>query len=139
MQVSTQFTISIHILAYVALYQDKQKVTSDVLAGSIQVNPVIIRRLLSRLKNHSMITVHRGTGGTFLAREPSEITFLDVYNAVENLKEEGLFHFHEHPNPACPVGRGIHHALDGKLSEVQKAFEEKLASYTLKDVLGDME
>ena len=139
MQVSTQFTISIHILAYVALYQDKEKVTSDVLAGSIQVNPVIIGRLLSRLKNHGMITVHRGTGGTFLARKPSEITFLDVYNAVENLKEEGLFHFHEHPNPACPVGRGIHHALDGKLSEVQKAFEDKLASYTLQNVLGDME
>lgn len=139
MQVSTQFTISIHILAYVALYQDKQKVTSDVLAGSIQVNPVIIRRLLSRLKNHGMITVHRGTGGTFLAKKPSEITFLDVYNAAENLKKEDLFHFHEHPNPACPVGRDIHHALDGKLAEVQKAFEDKLATYTLQDVLGDME
>ena len=48
MQVSSQFTIAIHMLSYIALYQHKEKVTSDVLAGSIEVNPVIIRRLLSR-------------------------------------------------------------------------------------------
>ena len=132
MQVSSQFTIAIHMLSYIALYQHKEKITSDVLAGSIEVNPVII--LLSRLKGAGMITVHRGTGGTFLAREPKDITLLDVYEAVENLKEEGLFHFHEHPNLRCPVGRDIHHALDGKLAEVQKAMEDKLASFTLSDV-----
>ena len=63
----------------IALYQDKEKVTSDVLSGSIEVNPVIIRRLLSRLKGAGMITVHRGTGGTFMAKKPEEITLLDVY------------------------------------------------------------
>ena len=115
MQISSQFTIAIHMLAYIALYQDKEKVTSDVLSGSIEVNPVIIRRLLSRLKGAGMITVHRGTGGTFMAKKPEEITLLDVYLTAENLKEEGLFRFHEHPNPKCPVGRDIHHALDGRL------------------------
>ncbi|MGN0955225.1 Rrf2 family transcriptional regulator [Dialister sp.] len=138
MQISSQFTIAIHMLSYIALYQNKQKVTSDILSGSIEVNPVIIRRLLSRLKGDGMITVHRGTGGTFLARKPEDITLLDVYRSVENLKEEGLFHFHEHPNPLCPVGRGIHHALDGKLMEVQKAMEEKMKSYTLADVIKEI-
>ena len=138
MQVSTQFTIAVHMLSYIALYSDKEKVTSDVLSGSIQVNPVIIRRLLSRLKNHGMISVQRGTGGTFLLKKPEDITLLDVYNAVENLKEEGLFHFHEHPNPKCPVGRGIHHALDGRLEEAQKAMEEKLAAYTIRDIMKDI-
>lgn len=138
MQVSTQFTIAIHMLSYIALYSDKEKVTSDVLAGSIQVNPVIIRRLLSRLKNHGMISVQRGTGGTFLEKNPADITLLDVYNAVENLKEEGLFHFHEHPNPKCPVGRDIHHALDEKLDEAQKAMEEKLGAYTIGDIMKDI-
>lgn len=138
MQVSTQFTIAIHMLSYIALYSDKEKVTSDVLSGSIQVNPVIIRRLLSRLKKHGMISVQRGTGGTFLEKKPEDITLLDVYNAVENLKEEGLFHFHEHPNPKCPVGRDIHHALDEKLDEAQKAMEEKLGAYTIGDIMKDI-
>lgn len=138
MQISSQFTIAIHMLAYIALYQDKEKVTSDVLSGSIEVNPVIIRRLLSRLKGAGMITVHRGTGGTFMAKKPEEITLLDVYLTAENLKEEGLFRFHEHPNPKCPVGRDIHHALDGRLHEAQKALEDKLDTFTLADVIGDI-
>ena len=138
MQISSQFTIAIHMLSYIALYQHKEKVTSDVLAASIEVNPVIIRRLLSRLKGAGMITVCRGTGGTFLAKEPKDITLFDVYETAENLKEEGLFHFHEHPNPKCPVGREIHRALDGRLHEAQKAMEEKLASFTLADVIGDI-
>ena len=33
MQVSSQFTIAIHMLSYIALYQHKEKITSDVLAG----------------------------------------------------------------------------------------------------------
>lgn len=138
MQISSQFTIAIHMLSYIALYQHKEKVTSDVLAASIEVNPVIIRRLLSRLKGAGMITVYRGTGGTFLAKEPKDITLFDVYETAENLKEEGLFHFHEHPNPKCPVGRDIHRALDGRLHEAQKAMEEKLASFTLADVIRDI-
>ena len=138
MQISSQFTIAIHMLAYIALYQDKEKVTSDVLSGSIEVNPVIIRRLLSRLKGAGMITVHRGTGGTFMAKKPEEITLLDVYLTAENLKEEGLFRFHEHPNPKCPVGRDIHHALDGRLHEAQKALEDELDTFTLADVIGDI-
>lgn len=138
MQISSQFTIAIHMLSYIALYQHKEKVTSDVLAASIEVNPVIIRRLLSRLKGAGMITVYRGTGGTFLSKEPKDITLFDVYETAENLKEEGLFHFHEHPNPKCPVGRDIHRALDGRLHEAQKAMEEKLASFTLADVIGDI-
>ena len=138
MQISSQFTIAIHMLSYIALYQHKEKVTSDVLAASIEVNPVIIRRLLSRLKGAGMITVYRGTGGTFLVKDPKDITLFDVYETAENLKEEGLFHFHEHPNPKCPVGRDIHRALDGRLHEAQKAMEEKLASFTLADVIGDI-
>ena len=138
MQISSQFTIAIHMLAYIALYQDKQKVTSDILSSSIQVNPVIIRRLLSRLKGAGMITVHRGTSGTVMAKEPHEITLLDVYKAVENQKEEGIFHFHEHPNPRCPVGRDIHEALDGRLRNVQQAMENEMNAYTLYDILGDI-
>ena len=37
MQISSQFTIAIHMLSYIALYQNKQKVTSDILSGSIEV------------------------------------------------------------------------------------------------------
>jgi len=66
MQISSRFTIAVHMLCYIALFQDKEKVTSDIMAGSINVNPVVVRRLLSQLKQRGMVTVNRGSGGPFL-------------------------------------------------------------------------
>ena len=57
MQISSRFTIAVHMLAYISMYGEKEKVTSEILSGSIQVNPVIIRRLLSRMKTAGLITV----------------------------------------------------------------------------------
>ena len=46
-----------------------------------------------------------------ITRPLNEITFLDIYRAVECTPDEELFHFHENPNSLCPVGRNIHHVL----------------------------
>ena len=51
--------------------------------------------------------------------------------------EEGLFHFHEQPNPECPVGRNIHRILDRHLADAQRAMEESLRSVALADILED--
>ena len=37
MQISSRFTIAMHILTYIATASPKEKVTSDVLAKSIQI------------------------------------------------------------------------------------------------------
>lgn len=135
MQISTKFTIAIHILAAVAYFGQKEKVTSDFLAASIGSNPVIIRNLMSDLRNAGLIEIKRGPGGIAITRSLDQITFYDVYEAVEKNKED-LFHFHDHPNPLCPVGRNIHAALYGKLQDVQKDFEESLKKHRLSDVLS---
>ena len=138
MQISSRFTLAIHIFACVDTFKDDYKVTSDLIAGSTNVNPVIIRKILGQLKAAGLIEVARGTGGTTIAKPLSEITFLDIYRAVECVEENQLFHFHENPNTACPVGRNIHHVLDEKLDRVQKAMERELRSITLEDVREDL-
>ena len=137
MQISSRFTIALHIFACIDTFNKEHKITSDFLASSIQVNPVIIRKILSLLRNSGLITVQRGTGGTSIAKPASEITLYDVYKAVESVSEEGLFHFHENPNLNCPVGKNIHRVLDDKLLRIQKAMEKELASITLEEVLKD--
>ena len=137
MQISTKFTIAIHILAAVEYFGEEEKVTSEFLASSIGSNPVIIRNLMSDLKNAGLIEIKRGPGGIRIARPLDEITFYDVYEAVEKNKDD-LFHFHENANPQCPVGRNIHFALYGKLQEVQKDFEESLKKHKLSDVIADL-
>lgn len=136
MQISSRFTIAIHVLTCINTFEKKRKVTSDFLAGSVNVNPVIIRRLLSQLKAAGLITVARGSGGASIAKPLDEVTFLDVYHAVECVDGE-LFHFHENPNVQCPVGRNIHSVLDGRLLQVQNAMESELKKITLADVVKD--
>lgn len=139
MQISSRFTLAVHIFACIDTFKDEYKVTSDFLAGSTNVNPVIVRRILLQLKAAGLIEVARGSGGASIAKPLGEITFLDIYNAVECVGHGELFHFHENPNADCPVGRNIHRILDDKLMRVQRAMEKELASITLEDVKQDAE
>ena len=138
MQISSRFTIAIHMLTCMEAFKDEYKVTSDFLASSINVNPVVIRRILSQLKDAGLIEVKRGSGGASIAKPLEEITFLDVYRAVECIEDNTLFHFHENPNVNCPVGRNIHNILDDRLDRVQKAMEKELESITLAEVITDL-
>ena len=81
MQISSRFTMAIHMFACIDTFSD-MKMTSDFMAGSIGTNPVIIRKLLQQLKAAGLIEVLRGTGGVKITRPLSEITFLDIYKAV---------------------------------------------------------
>ncbi len=139
MQISSRFTIAVHVLICVEMFKNTRKVTSDFLASSVNVNPVIIRRLLQQLKAAGIICVARGSGGADLAKLAGDITLLDVYRAVESVDGGELFRFHENPNPLCPVGRNIHAVLDGKLAEIQGAMENRMRTMTLQDVLADTE
>lgn len=135
MQISSRFTIAIHILAAIEIFKDQYKVTSDFLASSINVNPVVIRKILLQLRNAGIIEVARGTGGTTMTRPLKKITFYDVYKATDLIENGALFHFHENPNQECPVGRNIHAALDDKLSDIQNTMEAKMKSYTIEDAV----
>lgn len=134
MQISTKFTIAIHILAAAEFFGKDEKITSDLLASSIGSNPVIIRNIMSDLKNAGLIATKRGPGGIEIAKPLDQISFYDVYEAVEKNKSE-LFNFHDNPNQECPVGRNIHAALDETLLKAQKDFENDLKNYKLSDVV----
>ena len=138
MRISSRFTIALHIFSCVDVFSGERKVTSDFLAESINTNPVIIRKILTQLKNAGLITVQRGTGGIEVTRDLSDISFYDVYEAIEPVENGDLFHFHESPNPKCPVGRNIHALLDGKLKDIQNAMENELKRYTLLDLQSGM-
>lgn len=142
MKITSKFTIAVHTLLVIDMFGKENKVTSDFIAASVRVNPVIIRRTLLSLKAAGMVEVKAGSGGASLIKAPKDITLLDVYRAVDAVEntDGGIFRFHENPNPACPVGRNIHTVLDGHLSSAQRALEDELQKVTLADLiktLGD--
>lgn len=137
MQISSRFTIAVHIFICINAFESDYKITGEFLAGSVNVNPVIIRNILSQLKKAGLVRTARGTGGTSAAKPPEEISLLDIYQAVECVEGDELFHFHENPNPQCPVGRNIHNILDKRLKKAQEALKQELASTTIADLMQD--
>lgn len=137
MQISSRFTVAVHVLICIEMFKGEHKVTSDFLASSVNANPVVIRRLLQQLKGAGIVRVARGSGGADTARPLEEITLFDLYRAVECVDGGELFHFHEDPNPLCPVGRNIHSVLDVRLGQIQDAMEREMKSITMGDVYRD--
>lgn len=137
MQISSRFTIAVHILICIEMFESSYKVTSEFLASSINVNPVIIRKILLQLKGAGIINVNRGSGGASIQKPLKEITLLDIYNSVECVREENLFRFHENPNPLCPVGKNIHAVLDKQLEKIQEAMENQMKSVSMQDIIND--
>ena len=138
MQITSRFTIAVHIITAIDYFKEMDRVNSDFLAGSVGVNPVIVRTVIGKLREAGILETQRGSSGAELKKPLDQITFYDIYKAVDSVdEEEGLFHFHEQPNTDCPVGRNIHKALDGKLKVVQKAMEDEMKKISLADVVED--
>ncbi len=135
MQFSSRLTIATHILLCIETFKDDYKVTSNFLASSVNTNPVIVRNILGLLSSAGIVEIKAGVGGASLAKSPNEITLLDIFKAVE--KEESLFHFHENPNPQCPVGRTVHSVMDGKLDNIQSAMENEMDKITLNQLVKE--
>jgi len=137
MQITSKFTVAVHILTCIDIFGGQMRVTSDFLSGSTGVNAVIVRNVLGQLRNAGIVETRQGSGGAHLAKALDEITLYDIYKAVDCVDDEGLFHFHENPNADCPVGRNIHKAMDDRLQTAQEALENELKSTTLAQVVAD--
>lgn len=138
MQISSRFTIAVHILTCIEVFKDDYQVNSEFISTSVGVNPVIVRKIFGQLKTAGLIQVQRGgNGGVSLAKPSKDITLYDIYSAVDSVDEGGLFHFHENPNANCPVGRNIHYVMDDRLEKAQKEMEKELIETTIADVIKD--
>ena len=137
MKITSRFTVAVHTLLVIYNFSATTKVTSDFIAASVQVNPVVIRRTLLSLKAAGMVDVKAGSGGASIVKDMGDITLYDVYKAVDSMDGD-MFHFHENPNPACPVGRNIHAVLDSRLADAQAAMENELKNVTLLDLTKDL-
>lgn len=137
MSISSRFTVGIHILALIEINKDGVS-TSEFLAGSVNTNPVVIRKIIGMLKKAGLVEVRPGIAGAELAKDLSDITLLDVYRAVNVVKEKELFSIHENPNPDCPVGRNIQSTIEPLFTIAQTALEKALGNVTIQDVVKDI-
>jgi Rrf2 family protein len=133
---SSRFTVAVHILTLLA-HEEGRAVTSDYIAGSVNTNPVVIRRALGLLSKAKLVTSTEGAGGgTVLARPPGRITLADVFKAVE---QEELFSMpRKDPNPLCPVGRSVQGVVGEHSARFEKAVQREMKRVSIADILADV-
>ena len=134
MKISSRFTVAIHVLSLISLNQNIVT-TSEWIAESVNTNPVVIRRVMGKLKKAGLIDIRRGLGGATLQKNLEDITLLDVYRAVEVVDEGELFQMHPNPNPNCPVGANIQDVLELILVRAQDAMETILKEITMEELV----
>jgi Rrf2 family protein len=133
MRTSCRFAIAVHVLAVLA-YKSGERVTSDVLAASVNTNPVIIRRLLLALQRAKLVDTRKGAGfGSRLGRAPDRINLCEVFRAVEEAEPFGTPS--KKPNAACPVGNCIRDTLEKVFLSAQEALERDLEKTTLAGII----
>jgi DNA-binding IscR family transcriptional regulator len=137
MSISSRFAVGIHILSLIEINKGGVN-SSEYIAGSVNTNPAVIRKIMGMLKNAGLVNVRPGIAGAQLAKDLSEITLLDVYKAVDVVHEQELFSVHDKPNPACPVGRNIQDTIVPLLSIAQLALEKSLGNVTIEDVVKNI-
>lgn len=132
--ISSRVAVAVHVLAYLAWRRD-EPVTSERMAGSVNTNAVVVRRIMGSLRNAGLVSVQPGVGGgAQLAREPQDITLLDVYHAVE--EKEELFALHADPCRHCDIGSNIRQVLQGVFCEAHQAMQGVLGQVTIADVFS---
>lgn len=128
---SSKLSVSIHILCMVA--REDCPITSDYIAGSIGTNPVLVRRLMGRLKRARLLRTQPRLGATGLEKPPEQIPLLEIFRAVE--PKQTLFDVHTGTNINCPVGAHIGSILTQFYHGMQEEMEDHLNRVTLSDLL----
>ena len=114
--------------------RDAMTSTSGYIAGSVNRNPVVIRRLLGLLRQAGFVSSKGGAGGGWaLSTDPDSLTIAEVRRAVN---EGSPFAYHSRPpNPACPIGRNIQSALGRVYNDAERAMEKELGRTTISQLL----
>ncbi|HEX2095115.1 MAG TPA: Rrf2 family transcriptional regulator [Longimicrobiaceae bacterium] len=130
---SSRVAVAVHVLA-ILTWRRSEPVSSQQIARSVNTHPVVVRRIVGALRRAGLVEVQPGAaGGARLARDPAEITLLEVYRSVES--SDDLFALHAQPPcQDCGVGANIQASLVEVFGEAQAAMEAVLARVTMQDV-----
>lgn len=127
--ISGKFAITLHILTLLSKFPDEY-LSSEFLAGSMNINPVLVRKEIANLKKHNMVESREGkNGGTRLAKSVKDITLDDIFKMT--FQKVSLGYAKNDPNPACPVGKKINQNLDALYDDINNKISTQLKEISL--------
>jgi Rrf2 family protein len=128
---NTRFSTALHVLTLLATHPDEW-ISSDYIAGSICINPVMVRREISILSEAGFVKSRKGKdGGSKLNKNPEEIVLGELYTTVKNAEILGKKNLKTNSN--CPVGKNINEKLERLTAEADHLVVHHLNQTTLAD------
>lgn len=128
---NTRFATLIHILTLLARNRG-QWLSSDWIAASIHINPVIVRKELGVLQEQGWVISRKGKeGGSALSIAAGEISLADIYRVVKNSNVLGRKNHCD--DSRCPVGKDINRQLDALFTETDEIVFGALQHRTLEN------
>ena len=135
MRASTDFTKAIQICLYLNVKEGEFK-SSTQLAESVDTNPVVVRRLLAKLKKSNIVDSIAGSqGGFLLARSPEDINLWTIYKAIQ---EEQLFIRHK-VNNDCDVSCNLEILIEDTFNLAELAMKPSLEHANIKTLSSQLE
>ena len=127
--ISGKFAITLHILSLLSK-QPEEFLSSEYLAGSMNINAVLVRKEIANLKKHNLVESREGKyGGTRLLKPAKDITLNDIFAIT--FESVHLGYSKNSPNPACPVGLKINDRLDILYKDVNTSISKQLNKISL--------
>ncbi|ASW74646.1 Rrf2 family transcriptional regulator [Chryseobacterium piperi] len=128
---NTRFATAVHIMTLLA-ESPQEWLTSEWMAGSININPVVVRKEIGVLRAAGLVISRQGKeGGSQLSRSAQSISISEIYSAVKNT--EVLGKKNQNPNPACTVGKEINNHLNTLFNETEELVIQFLGDKTLQE------
>nr|WP_091412981.1 Rrf2 family transcriptional regulator [Aquimarina amphilecti] len=130
--VKTRFSIALHIMTLLSMY-DNDWLSSTLIASSLNMNPVLVRKEIATLKEGGYIESKEGkNGGVRLLKTSNKILLSDIFNLIKG-SDTVLSLLKNTPNPNCKVGKQINEKLASVMNTIDNAISKELQKQTLED------
>ena len=126
----------LHVLIH--LDRGEGPMTSELIGTMLGTNPVVVRRTMAGLRERGYLASGKGHGGGWTLQRPlSEITLLDVYEALGRPDLFCLVPSTDHAK--CLVEIAVNEALEGARKEAEAVILQRFAGLRLSDIADDFE
>ncbi|MEM9332133.1 MAG: Rrf2 family transcriptional regulator [Pseudomonadota bacterium] len=131
MKRNSRLSLALHTLGHMAA-EPKLWRTSAEIAEHAGTNPVVVRRVLGRLRQAGLLISEKGhAGGWKLALSPNKITLADVYVALDErlTASDDII-----DAPSCSIEHALHRQISAVMEDVERSLIERLSATTIADV-----
>lgn len=133
MKRNSRLSLALHTLGHMAVDPGTIRTSADI-AEHAGTNPVVVRRVLGKLRKAGLLTSEKGhAGGWRLARAPQDISLADVYLALD---ERMVATSAPRDASACSVEHALQTRVSDVLEEIEASLVKRLGETSIAEVRG---